>query len=449
MYRPVCGANLIQKEEAMEQKVQASFKGVVPFLIFIVLYLGAGIVFQMRGTPMAFYQVPAPVAILAAIAAAFFLFKGSINQKFSDFIDGCGNHDIVIMCMIYILAGAFATVTKTIGGVEAAANFGLSIIPVQFIAAGIFLISCFISISIGTSVGTVVALAPIALELANKSGVGVPLMLASVLCGAMFGDNLSFISDTTIAATRSQGCEMKDKFRANVAISFPAAIIAAVLLLIFARPEQVISAGPYTYDLIKVLPYLFVLIAAALGVNVFVVLGLGTVFAGIIGLSYQSFTFIGWVNEVYKGFTSMTEIFLLSMLTGGLAKLSAVEGGIGWILQSVKKFIKGKKTAELGIGILAWLTAAATANNTVAIIIDGPVAKEISNKYALEPKRVASYLDLFSCIAQGILPYGAQMLILLSFTNGAVNPLQVLPYMWYNHILLIVALISIIVYKRK
>lgn len=429
------------------EKVQASFKGIIPFLVFIAVYLGSGIFFQMQGTAMAFYQVPAPVAILAGIAVAFAFFKGTISQKFYDFIEGCGNHDIIIMCMIYILAGAFATVSKTIGGVESAANFGLSFIPAQFIAAGIFVISCFISISIGTSVGTVVALAPIAIELAAKSGVVLPILLASVLGGAMFGDNLSFISDTTIAATRSQGVDMKDKFRINAFIAFPAAAVTTILLLIFGRPEEIISVGEYSYDLIKILPYVFVLVSAAAGLNVFVVLALGTLFSGVIGFAYGSFSVLGWVNEIYKGFTGMTEIFLLSMLTGGLARMSSVEGGIQWILESIKNTIHGHKTAELGIGLLAFVTSMAVANNTVAIIIDGPVAKEITSKYNLDPKRTASLLDIFSCIAQGAIPYGAQMLILLGFTAGAVSPLHVLPFLWYNQILLIFALLAIIFHK--
>ncbi|MGL5722886.1 MAG: Na+/H+ antiporter NhaC family protein [Brevinema sp.] len=427
------------------EKVQASFKGIVPFLVFIAVYLGAGIFFQMRGTEMAFYQVPAPVAMLAGIAVAFVLFKGDTQTKFYNFIEGCGNHDIMIMCMIYILAGAFATVTKAIGGVESAANFGLSIIPAQYIAAGIFFIACFISISIGTSVGTIVALGPIGIELATKSGVSTPLIIAAILGGAMFGDNLSFISDTTIAATRSQGCDMKDKFRTNAKIAFPAAFLTIILLLIFGRPEVIVPTGiDNTYNLVKVLPYLFVLVTAAFGWNVFIVLVLGTIFAGIIGFSTGAFTLIGWVNQVYNGFTGMTEIFLLSLLTGGLARMSTVQGGIAWILQSVQNVIHGKKTAELGVGILSSLAGMATANNTVAIIIAGPVAKQISNKYELDPKRVASLLDIFSCIFQGILPYGAQMLIILSFTQGTISPIEVLPYMWYSFILLFFVLGAIV-----
>ncbi|MGL4394729.1 MAG: Na+/H+ antiporter NhaC family protein [Brevinema sp.] len=436
------------KRRMSMKNTQASFKGIIPFLVFIILYLGAGIAFHMQGVGMAFYQLPAPMAMLAAIIVAFMLFRGSIQDKFNHFVDGCGNHDIMIMCMVYILAGAFATVTKAIGGVESAANLGLSIIPPQYIAAGIFTIACFISISIGTSVGTIVALGPIGIDLASKSGVSAALIIAAILGGAMFGDNLSFISDTTIAATRSQKCDMKDKFRVNSVIAFPAAIITIILLLIFGRPETIVTVSSYEYNWVTILPYLFVLIAAANGLNVFIVLVLSTIFAGVIGFASGAFTFMGWVNQVYNGFTGMTEIFLLSLFTGGLARMSKEEGGISWILKNVKKMIQGKKTAELGVGILSSLTGMATANNTVAIIIAGPVAKEISNKYDLEPKRVASLLDIFASIVQGILPYGAQMLIILSFTQGAVGPVEVIPFMWYSFLLLGMTIISIMIPKK-
>ncbi|MGL4525103.1 MAG: Na+/H+ antiporter NhaC family protein [Spirochaetia bacterium] len=426
------------------EKIKPSFLGIVPFLVFIALYLGAGIFFHTKGVSMAFYQVPAPIAMFAAICVAFIFFSGSIKEKFNQFIEGCGQHDIIIMCMIYILAGAFATVTKTIGGVEAAANFGLSIVPAQYITAGIFAIACFISISIGTSVGTIVALGPIAVQLATQASISLPLLLAALLGGAMFGDNLSFISDTTIASTRSQNCEMKDKFKVNIFIALPAAIFTLILLLIFGRPDVVIQPTEYSVNFIKILPYIFILVASALGGNVFLVLILGTVFAGIIGMVSGNLNFIGWINEVYTGFSGMTEIFLLSLLTGGLARMSFVQGGIAWMLESIRKLIRGKKTAELGIGLLSSVTDMATANNTVAIIIAGPVAKEISTQYNLSPKRVASILDTFSSIFQGILPYGAQMLILISFTQSTVDPLSILPFMWYSFALLIMSCVSII-----
>jgi Na+/H+ antiporter NhaC len=423
----------------------SSGKALIPFVIFIAIYLGSGLILQAKGVEMAFYQFPAPVAVFCGVISAFLVLKGSINEKFDTFVKGCGNPDIIIMCTIYLLAGAFATVSKAMGGVDSTVNLGLTYIPANYIVAGLFVISCFISLSTGTSVGAIVAIAPIAVGLAEKAGLSLPLTLAAVLGGSMFGDNLSVISDTTIAATRTQGCEMRDKFRVNIFIAAPAAIITLILLLVFGRPETIPAMQSYDFNIIKVLPYLFVLVLSLAGVNVFAVLTGGTILSGIIGLTYGDLTVLTFSQQIFEGFKGMIDIFLLSMLTGGLAEMVTKAGGIQFLLEKIQKMMKGKKSAEAGIAALVALTDAAVANNTVAIIINGPIAKEMCHKYKVDPRRSASLLDTFSCIMQGIIPYGAQMLMLLSFTKGTVSPFQVLPLVWYIHILAISAVVSMFI----
>lgn len=425
----------------MESK-KSSFVGLVPFIIFILVYLGSGLLLQSKGVDMAFYQLPAPVAVFIGIISAFILFKGSITHKFDSFLKGCGEENIIIMCIIYLLAGAFAGVSKAMGGVDATVNFGLTYIPSQFIAAGVFVIAAFISTATGTSVGAIVALGPIAIGLAEKSGVYMPIVLAALMGGAMFGDNLSVISDTTIAATRTQGVEMRDKFRVNMTIALPVAVITVILLLVFGRPEFIPEAEVYSYNFIKVIPYILVLGLAVAGVNVFAVLTLGIIVSGGIGFYYGQFTLLKYAQEIYAGFTGMNEIFLLSLLTGGLAVLVREAGGIEWLIEKVQKIIVGKKSALIGTGILVGLIDAAVANNTVAIIIAGPIAKKISNEYKVDPRKTATVLDTFSCIFQGAIPYGAQMLIMLGFTQGEVNFTQVFPLLWYQGLLFVLTLVS-------
>ena len=434
----------------MEQKPsKANGLALIPFLIFIGIYLITGMVLNARGMEMAFYQLPAPIASFIGIIVAFMLFKGSFEEKLSLFLKGCGDENIMIMCMVFLFAGAFTSVSSAMGGVDSVVNLGMTVIPPHYIAAGIFVMSAFISISTGTSVGTVTAVIPIALGLASAGGLNTTLVVGAVIGGAMFGDNLSMISDTTIAATRTQGVKMKDKFRANFAISFPAAIVTVILLLIFGHPEVVPEVQEYSYSLIKVLPYLFVLIASLLGVNVFIVLTGGILFSGIVGIAADSFTVLELANHVYNGFTGMFEIFLLSMITGGLAKMVEKEGGIDWLLQKISKIIKGRKSAELGIAAMTSLTNMATANNTVAILIASPIAKDISERYEVDPKRTASLLDIFACIFQGILPYGAQMLFACALMENLNSPFQVITKCWYQYILMLFAVLSICFTKER
>ncbi|MEQ2401531.1 Na+/H+ antiporter NhaC family protein [Peptoniphilus hominis (ex Hitch et al. 2025)] len=430
-------------------KPKANGAALLPFIVFVLVYLATGLILNAMGVEMAFYQVAAPVCILPAIILAFIMFEGSMDDKFNDFVRGCGDENIIIMCLIYILAGAFATVSKSSGGVDSVVNFALSLIPVQFVTAGIFLISCFISISTGTSVGTISAVGPIAVGVATKGNLPLPLVLGALVGGAMFGDNLSVISDTTIAATRTQNVAMKDKFRANIKIALPAAIITFVILLVVGKPEGEVELGDLSYNFILIIPYLFVLITALAGMNVFLVLTSGIVLSGIIGIFTGGLTMMTFAQNIFDGFSGMFEIFLLSLLTGGLSYMVSSNGGIEWLVQKIRGFAKDVKSAEVSIALLTLLTDAATANNTVAIIIDGPVAKEISRDFKVDPRRSASFLDTFSCVMQGIIPYGAQVLIAAGLTKElgalAVSPVQIIPFLWYQALLAVFAIISIFV----
>ena len=435
--------------ENQNNKPRPSLAALLPFLVFVFVYMATGIILNSLGVEMAFYQVPAPVCILPAIILAFIMFKGNVDDKFNDFVRGCGDENIIIMCLIYILAGAFATVSKESGGVDSVVNFALSIIPLQFITGGIFLIGCFISISTGTSVGTISTVGPIAVGLAQKGNLPLALVLGSLVGGAMFGDNLSVISDTTIAATRTQNVNMKDKFKANIRMALPAAIITFIILLVVGKPEALPTLEDRPYNPILIIPYLFVLISAIAGMNVFLVLTSGIILSGLIGIATGGLDLMTFAQNIFTGFSGMFEIFLLSMLTGGLSYMVSKNGGIEWLVQKIRGFARGQKSAEVSIALLTALTDAATANNTVAIIIDGPVAKEISNDFKIDPRRSAALLDTFSCVMQGIIPYGAQILIAAGLTKelgaGAVSPMEIIPFLWYQGILAIFAIASIFI----
>ncbi|WP_163531679.1 Na+/H+ antiporter NhaC family protein [Helicobacter suis] len=415
----------------------------IPFLVFISIYLGTGLYLELSGVKMGFYQLPGPVAAGVGVATAFLLFKSDLNKKFDDFLAGCGDKNIMTMCTIYLLAGAFAVVSKAMGGVEASVNFGLSYIPAQYLAAGVFVIAAFISLAIGTSVGSIVSLGPIAVGLAQQSHLSMPLVLAALMGGAMFGDNLSIISDTTIASTRTQDVAMQDKFKINLYIALPASILTVILLLIWGRPENIAPIQIHDYSLIKTLPYVFVLTLALLGVNVFLVLFSGILLSGAIGLYYGNFTLLSFGKEVYSGFTSMQEIFLLSMLTGGIAFMVAREGGIAWVIAKIETLIVGQKSAKIGIASLVSLVDLAVANNTVAIVIVGEISRKISLKFGVDRRESAVILDIFSCVFQGLIPYGAQMLILLGFAKDSVSFLDVVVFLWYQGLLGLFTLIYI------
>lgn len=432
----------------MDSNQKSSGLALVPFLIFVAIYLGAGLVLQAQGVEMAFYQFPSVTAMFIALLAAFAITKGSLDQRFAIFARGAANIDVLTMLMIYLLAGAFSSVAASMGGRDATVNLGLSLIPVQFLTAGIFIISAFMGTATGTSMGTISAIVPIAVGVAGKSGLSIPMMVGACVGGAMFGDNLSMISDTTIAATRSQGCEMRDKFRVNFFIALPAALLTVAVLLVVGRPEVMPVMDSLEFSFPKVIPYLLVLALALIGVNVFLVLTIGIFTAGVIGLATASIDLFGFAQAVWSGFTGMNEVFFLTLFCGGMSELITHNGGINWLIAKLRKMMKGRRSAQVGIAALASLSDCATANNTVAIVLCGSVAKDISREFKVDPRRTASLLDVFSCVFQGIIPYGAQLLsaAALSAANGfAMNPTDIIPNLWYCWILAAVGIVSIFV----
>lgn len=417
---------------------------IFPLLIFVLVFLGFGIYNDD------FYALPSPIAALIGITAAFILLKGKINEKVDTFLKGCGDGKILTMCIIYLLAGAFAAVTKATGSVDSIVNLGLNYVSPAYFPVGVFVIASFLSFASGTSVGSIVTLGPIVIALAEKSESPLGLIGASLLSGAMFGDNLSIISDTTIAATQSLGCQMKDKFRFNSKLAFPAALVTILILIVLGFNQEGIAviSGNKEFNLVLILPYLLVIALSLIGLNVFVVLFAGLIFAGMLGFGYGSFDFIGFAKKAYEGFTSMTEIFLLSLLTGGLAAMVEKAGGISFVIKYISKIINSKKTALLGIGGLVTVANLCVANNTISIIISGKVAKEINDKYGLRPQQSASILDIFSCYVQGLIPYGAQILILISLSNFKMEYPNLVQYSFYLHLLLVFTLISIFFNKK-
>lgn len=420
----------------------------LPFLVFVAIYLGAGLILQHQGVEMAFYQFPSVTAMFIAVLLAFAMTKGNMNERFRVFAKGAGQEDVLTMLVIYLLAGAFSAVASKMGGLDATINLGLSHIPVQYLAAGMFLISAFMGTATGSSMGTISAIVPIAVGVADKSGLSVPLMLGACIGGAMFGDNLSMISDTTIAATRSQNCEMRDKFRVNFYIALPAAIISLCIFLFLGRPDAAPVLESLDYSFVKVLPYLLVLILALLGMNVFLVLTIGIFSAGLVGFFCHSLTIFDFAQSVWSGFTGMNEVFFLTLLCAGMSSLVTKNGGIVWLIDKLRHMMKGNKSAQVGIATLVSLSDCATANNTVAIVLSGGIAKDISREYKIDPRRTASLLDIFACVFQGLIPYGAQLLVAASLTNQygvALAPVDIIPNMWYCWALALFAILSIFV----
>ena len=433
----------MKEQVKLHQEREASGLALIPLLFFIVIYLGVGIVLHSKGVEMAFYQFPSVVAMTIAVILAFLMYhKTGIDNNFKLFARGAGDENIMTMLMIFLLAGAFSSVAGAMGGVSSTANLGLAIIPPRFIVPGIFIIAAFLSTATGTSMGTVGAIVPIAYNMAKTADLNMSFVIAAVLTGAMFGDNLSMISDTTIAATRTQGVDLKDKFRTNAWISIPSALITLSLMVIFSKGGT--ATGNLDYNLIKVVPYVLVLGLALLGLNVFAVLIIGIISASAVGVGTGAIGLMEVAAKIWAGYQGMIEVFILSMFVGGLAELTKHYGGLKWIIDKTSKLLKGPKSASVGIAALAALTDAATANNTVAIIVTGEIAKEISEKYKIDPRRTASFLDIFSCIMQGFIPYGAQFLLIASLTKNAVNPTSMIPYNWYLIILGIMSLISVV-----
>lgn len=413
----------------------------LPIGVFLLIFLGAGIAFGD------FYAMPAVVAFLIALFVAFMQNR---QQKFADKIEviakGVGEENIITMSLIFLCAGGFSGAVTAAGGVESTVNLGLSLIPTHFAVAGLFVIGCFISVSMGTSMGTIAALAPIAVGISEKTGFELSVCIASVVCGAMFGDNLSMISDTTIAAVKTQGCEMKDKFKANFLLVLPAAILSILIFWIMTRNVSYSLEGDLKYNLWEVLPYLIVLAGALAGINVFLVLISGIVISLIVGVAAGNIAVTEMFKVVGDGVTSMYDITVISILVACIVSLVKEAGGIQFILDLIKSRIRGKKGAELGIALLALFVDICTANNTVAIVMTGPIAREISEEYGVDPKRSASLLDMFTSVGQGMIPYGAQLLSAATLTG--LTPVDILPNLYYPVLMGICGVGAIFLRKR-
>ncbi|RAP30488.1 hypothetical protein C2W64_01684 [Brevibacillus laterosporus] len=419
------------------KQTKGSALALLPLGIFLVLFIGSGVI---TGD---FYQLPIIVAILIAVTVALAMNRNeTFTTKVERFAKGAGNPNIIIMLLIFVLAGAFSQAAKGMGSVEATVNLALSVLPQGFVVVGLFIIAAFISLAMGTSMGTIAALAPIAIGISEQTDISIALTIATVVGGAMFGDNLSFISDTTIAAVRTQGTEMKDKFKTNFLIVLPAAIITIILLVVLTLGNHT-NMVTGTFNWVKILPYAGVLIAALLGWNVLVVLSGGTVLSGIIGMVDGSYTLATFFKNVTVGISGMMELVLLTMLIGGMIEIIQHNGGIHYLMNVLTRNIRSKKGAEFGIAGLVSMTNMCTANNTIAIIFAGPLAKNISDQYEIDPRKSASLLDLFSCSVQGIIPYGAQMLTAAGFAS--LSPIDLLPYAFYPMLVAVCGIISIMI----
>lgn len=421
----------------MEKEKKGRAIALLPIGVFLIIFLGAGIVFKD------FYAMPAIVAFLIALFVAFLQNKElSFNKKIEVIAKGVGEENIITMSLIFLCAGGFSGAVTAAGGVDSTVNLGLSLIPAHFAVAGLFLIGCFISVSMGTSMGTIAALAPIAVGISEKTGFALSICIGAVVCGAMFGDNLSMISDTTIAAVKTQGCEMKDKFKANFFIVLPAAIITVLIFWFATRNMNFHLEENLSYSLWEVLPYMVVLIGALIGINVFVVLIGGIVISLIVGVSMGHIALSEMFQVVGNGVTSMYDITVISIIVACIVSLVKEHGGIQFILNLIKSKINGRRGAEFGIALLALFVDVCTANNTVAIVMTGPIAKEISEEFDVDPRRSASLLDMFTSVGQGIIPYGAQLLSAATLTG--LTPLQIIPNLYYPLLMGVCGVLAII-----
>ncbi|MBQ8184719.1 MAG: Na+/H+ antiporter NhaC family protein [Lachnospiraceae bacterium] len=412
----------------------------LPIGVFLVLFLGVGLATRD------FYSMPAIVAFLIALVVAFLQNKKySFQEKMHIVAEGIGDDNIITMCLIFLAAGAFSGAVTAAGGVDSTVNLGLSLMPSGIVVAGLMIIGCFISVSMGTSMGTIGALAPIAVGISEKTGFSMAICIGAVVSGAMFGDNLSMISDTTIAAVRTQGCEMKDKFKENFLLVLPAALIALVLYILLTRGNTYSATETYVYNIWQVVPYLLVLIGALIGINVFVVLIAGTVASLIVGVATGTIALSQCFQVMGDGVTSMYDITVISIIVACIVSLVKKNGGIQCILNLIHSRIRGKKGAQFGIALLSVLVDMATANNTIAIVMAGPIAKEISDDFGVSPKRTASILDIFTSAAQGLIPYGAQ--ILLAAGQTGLSPVTILPYVFYPMLMLVTVTIIMLVRK--
>lgn len=425
----------------------------LPIGVFLILYLGLGILFEyILKIPMGFYNVPVVVAFMVAIFAACLQNrKLDFNKKLEVMANGLADKNIITMLLIFLTAGAFVGVTGR-SGAESVAYFMLSVIPARFAVAVLFVVSCFVSTAMGTSVGTITLLTPIAVAVAEASGFGTPLCVASVMGGAMFGDNLSFISDTTIAACNGQGCDMRDKFRENFKIALPAAIVTLIIIIILSFKTDIPSVIENDYNLINIIQYLLVLVGGILGINVFIVLIAGIVTGSVIVLVTGQSSPIDILTNMGSGVSGMFETCMVAILVSAMCALIREHGGFDTLLGLMKKAFKGSRGGQLGMGLLVGAMDIATANNTVAIVMANPIAQEIASIYKITPRKAASILDTFSCVFQGVLPYGAQILVAISAVHslgGEISAFDIIPLLFYPMLLLISSLIFIFIGKQS
>lgn len=432
---------------------KANYKALLPIGVFLVLYLGLGIVFEyVLKIPMGFYNIPIVVVFLIALLVACVQNpKLNFDAKLELMAKGVGDKNIITMVLIFMTAGVFVGVVGR-SSAESVAYFLLSIIPSQFAVMVLFVVSAFVSLAMGTSVGTITLIVPIAIAVAESSGFGVPLCLGTVVGGAMFGDNLSFISDTTIAACNGQGCAMKDKFRENIGIALPAAILTVVIIAMMSMGANVGEPVLQDYNLVQIIPYMLVLVGGIVGINVFVVLLIGIVSGAIIMLATGATAPTQILANMGSGVSGMFETSMVAILVSAICALINEYGGFVAILQLIKKVFKGRKGGMLGMGLLVGAMDIATANNTVAIVMANPIAKEMADTYGISPRKAASILDTFSCIFQGVIPYGAQMLVAISVANelGAnVSAFQIMPNLFYPYMLLLSSLVFVFLIPDK
>ena len=430
-----------------------NFKALLPIGVFLVLYLGLGIVFEyVMKIQMGFYNIPIVVTFLIALLVACLQnSKLSIDEKLALMGKGVGDPNIITMLLIFMTAGIFVGVVGR-SSAESVAYFLLSIIPAQFSVAVLFVVSCFVSTAMGTSVGTITLITPIAVALSTASGFSLPLCIGSVMGGAMFGDNLSFISDTTIAACNGQGCKMQDKFKENFGIALPAAIATLLLILVLSFNQDIAGTISKEYDLIQIIPYLLVLAGGIIGINVFVVLLIGIVSGSVIMLTTGAIAPTDLLASMGTGASGMFETAMVAILVAAMCALIREHGGFDALLYGIKKVFRGKKGGLLGMGLLVGAMDIATANNTVAIVMANPIAKEMAVDYGISPRKTASILDTFSCIFQGVIPYGAQMLVALTAAanmDQSVTAFQVMPFLFYPMLLLVSSLLFIYVIPEK
>lgn len=426
----------------MQQETKPNFWALTPLIVFLSIYLIASIIMGD------FYKMPITVAFLvSSVVAVTISSGGKLHKRIDLFCKGAANSNIMLMVWIFILAGAFAQTAKAVGAVDATVNLALSVLPDSLLLAGMFIAACFISLSMGTSVGTIVALTPVAVGIAVQTGINTPFMVAIVVGGAMFGDNLSFISDTTIVATRTQGCNMKDKFKVNSLIVIPVAILVTIVYL-FQGSEITTTPSATPIEWLKVIPYILVLTTALAGVNVMIVLLLGILCSGIVGIITGNIQFWEWIAAMGTGISGMGELIIITLLAGGMLEMIRYNGGIAYIIQKLTTHVKSKKGAELSIAALVSFADLCTANNTIALIMSGPIAKDIANRFGVDPRKSASLLDTFSCFVQGIIPYGAQLLMAAGLAS--ITPLAIMQYLYYPYLMGVAALLAIFFrYPRK